>query len=137
MLLDRFLPEAVLILDETRFPTQGHASVGMARQSCGALGKMANCQVAVSVPLGTDTTCLPLTWGLYLPQAWIDDPVRRTAARIPETITSQTKAELALAALDRVRAGGGGLTRRPGRCGLWAPVTSFGRRSRRVACPPA
>ena len=69
MLLDRFLPEAVLILDETRFPKQGHASVGMARQSCGALGKMANCQVAVSVPLGTDTTCLPLTWGLYLPQA--------------------------------------------------------------------
>ena len=108
LLLDRLLPEAVLILDETSFPKQGDQSVGVARQYCGALGKTANCQVAVSVHLGTDTACLPLTWGLYLPQAWIDDPVRRTAARVPEDIRYQTKNELALAALDRVRTWGVG-----------------------------
>ena len=108
LLLDRLLPEAVLILDETSFPKQGNHSVGVARQYCGALGKTANCQVAVSVHLGTDTACLPLTWGLYLPQAWIDDPVRRTAACVPETVTYQTKNDLALAALDRVRAWGVG-----------------------------
>lgn len=108
MLLDRLLPEAVLILDETSFPKQGHASVGVARQYCGALGKTANCQVAVSVHLGTDTACLPLTWGLYLPQAWIDDPGRRAAARVPETVAYQTKTALALAALDRVRTWGVG-----------------------------
>ena len=107
-MLDRLLPEAVLILDETSFPKQGDQSVGVARQYCGALGKTANCQVAVSVHLGTDTACLPLTWGLYLPQTWIDDPVRRAAARVPETLTYQTKGELALAALDRVRAWGVG-----------------------------
>ena len=108
LLLDRLLPEAVLILDETSFPKKGDQSVGVARQYCGALGKTANCQVAVSVHLGTDTACLPLTWGLYLPQAWIDDPVRRTAARVPEDIRYQTKNELALAALDRVRTWGVG-----------------------------
>ena len=107
-MLDRLLPEAVLILDETSFPKKGTQSVGVARQYCGALGKTANCQVAVSVHLGTDTACLPLTWGLYLPQPWIDDPVRRAAARVPDAITYQTKGELALAALDRVRAWGVG-----------------------------
>ena len=91
MLLDRLLPEAVLILDETSFPKKGDASVGVARQYCGALGKTANCQVAVSLHLGTDTTCLPLTWGLYLPQAWIDDPARRAAARVPDDIGYRTK----------------------------------------------
>ena len=108
LMLDRLLPEAVLILDETSFPKKGDHSVGVARQYCGALGKTANCQVGVSVHLGTDTACLPLTWGLYLPQAWIDDPARRTAARVPETITYATKNQLALDALDRVRAWGVG-----------------------------
>ena len=98
----------VLILDGTSVPKQGTASVGVARQYCGALGKTANCQVAVSVHLGTDTACLPLTWGLYLPQAWIDDPVRRTAARVPEAIMYATKHQLALDALDRVRGWGVG-----------------------------
>ena len=108
LLLDRLLPEAVLILDETSFPKQGDQSVGVARQYCGALGKTANCQVAVSVHLGTDVACLPLTWGLYLPPAWIDDPVRRTAARVPDDVRYQTKNALALAALDRVRTWGVG-----------------------------
>jgi len=108
LLLDRLLPEAVLILDETSFPKKGDASVGVARQYCGALGKTANCQVAVSLHLGTDTTCLPLTWGLYLPQAWVDDPARRATARVPDDIGYRTKNELALEALDRVRAWGVG-----------------------------
>ncbi len=108
LMLDRLLPEAVLIIDETSFPKKGDHSVGVARQYCGALGKTANCQVAVSVHLGTDTACLPLTWGLYLPQSWIDDPARRAAARVPETITYATKNQLALDALDRVRTWGVG-----------------------------
>ena len=107
-LLDRLLPEAVLILDETSFPKAGRHSVGVARQYCGALGKIANCQVAVSVHLGTDATCLPLTWRLYLPAAWIDEPARRAQARIPEAVAYTTKAALALDALDAVLAWGVG-----------------------------
>ncbi|MGH9694990.1 MAG: IS701 family transposase [Bryobacteraceae bacterium] len=108
LMVDRLLPEAVLILDETSFPKQGTQSVGVARQYCGALGKTANCQVAVSLHLGTDHACLPLTWELYLPEAWITDPERRAAAHVPEAITYQTKGDLALAALDRVRTWGVG-----------------------------
>jgi SRSO17 transposase len=106
LMVDRLLPEAVLILDETSFPKQGTQSVGVARQYCGALGKTANCQVSVSVHLGTDHACLPLTWGLYLPESWIDDLERRAAAHVPDAVTYQTKGELALAALDRVRTWG-------------------------------
>jgi SRSO17 transposase len=108
LLLDRLLPEAVLILDETSFPKKGTHSVGVARQYCGALGKTANCQVAVSVHFGTETTSLPLTWRLYLPQEWIDDPVRRAQARVPAEVGYATKHALALEALDTVLAWGVG-----------------------------
>lgn len=106
--MDRLLPEAVLIIDETSFPKQGTHSVGVARQYCGALGKTANCQVAVSVHLGTDAGCVPLVWKLYLPAAWTDDPERCAAAGIPPTVRYRTKPELALDALDDVLARGVG-----------------------------
>jgi len=107
-LLDRLLPEAVLILDETSFPKKGVHSVGVARQYCGALGKTANCQVAVSVHFGTETTSLPLTWRLYLPHEWIDDAERRAQARVPADVAYATKNALALEALDAVLAWGVG-----------------------------
>ena len=98
-----FVPEAYWLIDEVSFPKQGNHSVGVARQYCGALGKTANCQVAVTLDLGTEESSTPLDWALYLPEEWIEDPVRRREAGIPEEIVFKTKTELALDVIDEVR----------------------------------
>ena len=42
-------PEGVVIVDGSGFPKQGQHSVAVARQYCGAVGKVANSQVGVSL----------------------------------------------------------------------------------------
>jgi SRSO17 transposase len=58
----------VWVVDDVSFPKCGTASVVVARQYCGAVGKRANCQVAVTVHAATDTASCPLQWRLFLPQ---------------------------------------------------------------------
>jgi SRSO17 transposase len=102
------LPErrGVLIIDGTSFPKQGAHSVGVARQYCGALGKIANCQVAVTAALWTGTRAWWLGVLLYLPQPWSEDAHRRATARIPSTVTFQEKWRQALTLIRRARAAG-------------------------------
>jgi SRSO17 transposase len=95
----------VLILDGTSFPKQGTHSVGVARQYCGTLGKVANCQVAVTVALWTGVRAWMLGAALYLPETWLTDDQRRLA-KIPSTIRFQEKWRLALTLLRQVRAAG-------------------------------
>jgi SRSO17 transposase len=95
----------VLILDGTSFPKQGRASVGVARQYCGALGKVANCQVAVTVALWSGARAWMLGARLYLPEEWLT-AAQRTRARIPASVGFQPKGELALTLLRQVRAAG-------------------------------
>ena len=106
------LPErrGVLILDGTSFPKQGLHSVGVARQYCGALGKIANCQVAVTAALWTGTRAWLLGALLYLPQSWIEDASRRAAAGIPGRASFQEKWRQALTLIRRARAAGLGVT---------------------------
>jgi SRSO17 transposase len=99
----------VLILDGTSFPKQGTASVGVARQYCGALGKIANCQVAVTVALWTGVRAWVLGARLYLPEAWLT-PAQRTRAQIPSTVRFQEKWRMALTLLRQVRAAGFDIT---------------------------
>jgi SRSO17 transposase len=106
------LPErrGVLIIDGTSFPKQGPHSVGVARQYCGALGKIANCQVAVTAALWTGRRAWLLGALLYLPQSWSEDANRRAAARIPSTVSFQEKWRQALTLIRRARAAGLHLT---------------------------
>lgn len=99
----------VLILDGTSFPKQGTASVGVARQYCGALGKTANCQVAVTVALWTGVRAWVLGAQLYLPEEWLTPP-QRARARIPDTVSFRPKGQLALTLWRQVRAAGFDIT---------------------------
>jgi SRSO17 transposase len=100
----------VLALDDTSFPKQGKHSVGVKRQYCGALGKIANCQVAVSTVLLADQLAWPLTFELYLPQEWDTDAARRAKAGIPDQIHFREKWRMALAHIRRVLKAGFQLT---------------------------
>ena len=100
----------ILILDETSFPKSGPHSVGAARQYCGALGKVAQCQVAVTAALWTGRRAWPLGALLYLPEGWASDAARRRVARIPPAIVFQEKWRLALTLVRRSQAAGLTLT---------------------------
>ena len=87
--------EGVLILDATSFPKQGTHSVGVARQYCGTLGKVANCQVAVTAALWTGARAWMLGAALYLPDTWLTVEARQRA-KIPVAVRFQEKWRLAL-----------------------------------------
>ena len=73
-------PIEAWIIDDTSFPKQGKHSVGVHHQYCGQLGKQANCQVAVSLSIANHAASLPVTYRLYLPEAWTKDRARRNKA---------------------------------------------------------
>lgn len=93
-------PEA-WVIDDTGFPKFGRMSVGVARQYCGALGKVGNCQIGVSVSAVTPQASCPIDWRLYLPAEWDDDP-RRQACRVPEQVRHEPKWKLALEMIDEL-----------------------------------
>jgi SRSO17 transposase len=100
-------PEGVFVLDDTSFPKQGSHSVGVSHQYCGALGKRANCQVAVTLHYSGPRGHFPLAVRLHLPESWTDDPKRMIAAGVPEAFHAhKTKGQIALGLLDQVRVEG-------------------------------
>ena len=100
-------PEAVFVIDDTTFPKQGKHSVGVQRQHCGALGKKANCQAAVSVHYAAPRGHCPLAMRLYLPESWVGDADRLDKAGVPgPSREMKTKGQIALELLDQVRAEG-------------------------------
>ena len=102
--VDLLAEPEVWMIDETSFPKAGDSSVGVARQYCGALGKIANCQVAVSLHWSTPETSCPLAWRLYLPQSWLATPARRAEGKIPADIVYRSKNQLALDLVDQALA---------------------------------
>jgi SRSO17 transposase len=96
----------VWVIDDTSFPKKGEHSVGVQRQHCGALGKKANCQVAVSLHRTDRSGSSPLGFRLYLPEIWIDDRDRCRRVGVPDQVQFQKKWELALELIDHAFVGG-------------------------------
>jgi SRSO17 transposase len=94
----------VLVLDDTSLPKQGRHSVGVARQYCGALGKIANCQSIVTWHWTGAGLHWPLAAQLYLPAEWTDDPARMNRAGVPaEAQRFREKWRIALALFDEMK----------------------------------
>src|SRR6516162_3575540 len=83
------------VIDDTGIPKDGKHSPGVKRQYSGTLGKIGNCQIAVSVHAVGSRGTVPLDWALYLPEEWCEDRERRAKAKIPDDVEFQTKPELA------------------------------------------
>ena len=95
-------PEAVWVLDGSDFPKQGRKSAGVARQYCGRLGKVANCQAGMFLAYVSPLGRALVDKRLYLPQSWTSDSGRCEAAGIPvERRSYRSKTELALEMLER------------------------------------
>src|SRR5215217_2518302 len=92
--------DAVLVVDDTALPKKGSASVGVAHQYAGALGKNANCLTLVR-----DEVPVPVALRLFLPREWVADPARLERAGVPEAHrAARAKGEVALAEIDRLTA---------------------------------
>jgi SRSO17 transposase len=75
--------DGVLVFDPSAFAKSGPESVGVARQWCGRLGKVDNCQVAVYLGYVSGEGHTLVDMRLYLPKAWTQDPARLDKAGVP------------------------------------------------------
>lgn len=90
--------DAVLVFDPSAFPKKGTESVGVARQWCGRLGKVDNCQVGVFLAYVSRQEHALTDFRLYLPKEW--NRKRLTKAGVPRSVRFRTRHELALDMLD-------------------------------------
>jgi SRSO17 transposase len=100
--------DGVWIVDGSGFPKKGRHSVGVARQWCGQLGKVDNCQVGVFAAYASRKGYTLLDRRLYLPEEWFDEDHRERWEKcgIPDDTRFKTKPELALEMLEATMAEG-------------------------------
>jgi SRSO17 transposase len=97
-------PDGVLMFDETGFVKKGQDSVGVARQYCGTLGKVENCQVGVFAGYASRQGYALVDKRLFLPDVWWTDAyaARRTRCNVSAELTFQSKPQLAAAMLEAI-----------------------------------
>lgn len=105
-LVDETLGEedGVWIVDGSEFPKKGEHSVGVARQWCGQLGKVENCQAGVFAAYAGRKGYTLLDRRLYLPEEWFDEEHRERWEKcgVPDDTPFKTKPQLALDMLEAV-----------------------------------
>jgi SRSO17 transposase len=76
--------DGVLVFDPSAFKKSGRESVGTARQWCGRLGKVDNCQVAIYLGYVSRQEHALVDVQLYLPKEWTRDKARCRKAGVPK-----------------------------------------------------
>jgi SRSO17 transposase len=94
-------PDAVLVLDPSAFPKSGADSCGVARQWCGRLGKVENCQIGAFLAYVSALGQALVDRQLYLPEGWAQDAKRRQATHVPEGVAFLESWRIGLGLLDR------------------------------------
>jgi SRSO17 transposase len=92
--------DAVIVFDPSAFPKKGTKSVGVARQWCGRLGKVDNCQVGIFMAYVSRKDQVLVNTRLYLPEDWTKLRSRCKAAGVPKEVKFRTRHQLALEMLD-------------------------------------
>ena len=89
--------DGVLVFDPSGFPKSGGQSVGVARQWCGRLGKVDNCQVAIYLGYVSSKGHTLVDQRLFLPKEWTKEKARLDKAGVPKSSRSyRTRHQLAL-----------------------------------------
>jgi SRSO17 transposase len=98
-------PDATAIIDGSGFPKKGAHSVGVQRQYCGALGKLANCQQGVFLAYASSRGYTFLDRRLYLPASWFDKAhaAKRKKCGVPKDLVFKTEPELGLEMLTKLK----------------------------------
>ena len=92
--------DGVIVFDPSAFAKKGTMSVGVARQWCGRLGKVDNCQVGIYMAYVSRIEHAIVNKRLYLPEEWTRERSRCKAAGVPKGTKFRTRHELALEMLD-------------------------------------
>jgi len=97
-------PDGMINVDSSEFLKKGNESVGVARQYCGAVGKVENCQSGVFVGYSSEKGYGLLTSQLYMPHSWFshEQQKRRKDNLVPEELTFQTKPQIALDLINKI-----------------------------------
>lgn len=88
--------DGVIVFDPSAHPKQGTHSVGVARQWCGRLGKVDNCQVGVYMSYASGSGHALVDARLFLPREWTRDRKRCRTCGVPRTVQFRTRHDLAL-----------------------------------------
>jgi len=96
--------DAALIFDESGFVKKGQDSIGVARQYCGTIGKVDNCQVGVFAGFVSEHGYALIDKRLFIPKKWFDDSYhkRRVKCKLPPDTVFRTKPQLAVDMLNVV-----------------------------------
>jgi SRSO17 transposase len=96
--------DGVLLIDESGMPKQGCHSAAVARQYCGALGKVASCQVGVFVGYASNKGYTLVAGQLFVPEDWFGEPMEqmRQEVGLPPSLTFLTKPQIAVTLLQGI-----------------------------------